>query len=262
MANNDNLITEEQVPSNWEPVEKPTIVPGEAPGGAPAPPAPNDMPQFFSGSLPPSLQLSPYFAGTETASPRIPKTALMPLGTQANAFTNSASQSTATTTVVTSPGSITLEVPSIFTPASQTTTLPGPVIVALASQSANEFFAGPVSGSAAAPGFRMLAAADITFVIPVANGGTGQDTLPAHEVLVGEGTSAVASIPNGTAGYVLTSNGSGADPTFQAAGGGFTAAVKINGVGTSLDKQFFINGVSDGSKPTWVVQINGTADGG
>ena len=54
-------------------------------------------------------------------------------------------------------------------------------------------------------------------VLPVADGGTGQSTLPAHEILVGEGTSPVASIGNATAGYLLTSNGPGADPTFQPA---------------------------------------------
>jgi hypothetical protein len=64
--------------------------------------------------------------------------------------------------------------------------------------------------------------------------------------------------------------GDGAVPTFVAAdadiqwlvptGGG--SAVEINGVGVSEDKQFFINAVTDGSAPTWVVQINGTLDGG
>jgi hypothetical protein len=40
-----------------------------------------------------------------------------------------------------------------------------------------------------------------------------------------------------------------------------TAVVEINGVGTSQDKQFFINGVFDGST-VWGVDINGTPDGG
>jgi len=40
-----------------------------------------------------------------------------------------------------------------------------------------------------------------------------------------------------------------------------TAVVEINGVGTSQDKQFFINGVFDGST-VWSVEINGTPDGG
>jgi hypothetical protein len=43
--------------------------------------------------------------------------------------------------------------------------------------------------------------------------------------------------------------------------GGLPVAVEINGVGVSPDKQFFINGVSDGST-IWSVSINGTPDGG
>src|ERR1019366_7769071 len=56
--------------------------------------------------------------------------------------------------------------------------------------------------------------------VPVANGGTGQNTLAAHGVIIGEGTSGVNVTSAGTAGQVLTSNGASADPTFQAAGGG------------------------------------------
>ena len=48
----------------------------------------------------------------------------------------------------------------------------------------------------------------------------GQSALTVNTVQVGEGTSAgMNSIPVGTAGQVLTSNGSGVDPSFQNAGG-------------------------------------------
>ena len=50
----------------------------------------------------------------------------------------------------------------------------------------------------------------------VAGGGTGAVTLTAHSVLLGEGTGAVAFATIGTAGCVLTDNGSGSDPSFQA----------------------------------------------
>lgn len=56
--------------------------------------------------------------------------------------------------------------------------------------------------------------------LPVANGGTGATTLNAHYVLVGAGTSAIVPVTPGTSGWVLTSNGASADPSFQAAGGG------------------------------------------
>jgi hypothetical protein len=64
----------------------------------------------------------------------------------------------------------------------------------------------------------------VTGILPVANGGTGDSTLAAHGVLVGEGTSAVAVVSPGTAGQVLTSNGASADPTYQT----FTASGTVN----------------------------------
>ena len=56
--------------------------------------------------------------------------------------------------------------------------------------------------------------------LPVAGGGTGAATLTDGGVLVGNGTGAVQVTAVGTAGHVLTSNGAGSDPTFQAAAGG------------------------------------------
>ncbi len=58
--------------------------------------------------------------------------------------------------------------------------------------------------------------------LPVAGGGTGVATLTAYAPIFGgtTGTGAVQSGGVGTAGQVLTSNGAGALPTFQAASGG------------------------------------------
>lgn len=59
-------------------------------------------------------------------------------------------------------------------------------------------------------------------VLPVAGGGTGVATLTAYAPIFGgtTGTGAVQSGTVGAAGEVLTSNGAGALPTFQAAPGG------------------------------------------
>jgi hypothetical protein len=62
----------------------------------------------------------------------------------------------------------------------------------------------------------------VTGTLPVANGGTGRTTNTAYAVICGGTTTggaeqSIASV--GTAGQVLTSNGAGALPTFQAAGG-------------------------------------------
>lgn len=56
---------------------------------------------------------------------------------------------------------------------------------------------------------------DLIAGLPVARGGTGNTTLTANRVLIGNGTSAVSVVAGeGTTGQVLTSNGASA-PTFQ-----------------------------------------------
>lgn len=48
----------------------------------------------------------------------------------------------------------------------------------------------------------------LTGSVPVANGGTGRNTLTANNVILGNGTSAVNFVAPSTSGNVLTSNGS------------------------------------------------------
>jgi hypothetical protein len=67
-------------------------------------------------------------------------------------------------------------------------------------------------------------ATGVSGTLPVANGGTGATSLTDHYVLVGSGTGAVTPITPDSSGYVLTSNGTGSDPTFQAAGGSSNSA--------------------------------------
>lgn len=51
--------------------------------------------------------------------------------------------------------------------------------------------------------------------VAVTSGGTGQNALNAHNVIIGEGSSAVGFAAPGTAGQLLASNGAAADPSFQ-----------------------------------------------
>lgn len=64
----------------------------------------------------------------------------------------------------------------------------------------------------------------VTGILPVPNGGHGVGSLTAYAPIFGGTTStgAVQSGTVGTSGQVLTSNGAGALPTFQAAASGFT----------------------------------------
>lgn len=57
---------------------------------------------------------------------------------------------------------------------------------------------------------------DIALPLDVDDGGTGRDTLTAHAVLVGAGTSDVALVgPSASTGKVFTSHGTSSDPSFD-----------------------------------------------
>lgn len=58
--------------------------------------------------------------------------------------------------------------------------------------------------------------------VAVTAGGTGAATFTDGGVIIGNGTSALQATTAGTSGQVLTSNGAGVDPTFQAASVGIT----------------------------------------
>ncbi len=64
---------------------------------------------------------------------------------------------------------------------------------------------------------------DVEGVLPVPNGGTGVASLTDHAVLLGNGAGDIETVSGvGTAAQVLTSNGAGADPTWQDAAAGET----------------------------------------
>ena len=62
--------------------------------------------------------------------------------------------------------------------------------------------------------------------LPVANGGTGQTALAAHDVVIGAGTGAVNLVaPSATTGVALVSAGSSSDPVFGQVNVGSSSAV-------------------------------------
>lgn len=69
-----------------------------------------------------------------------------------------------------------------------------------------------------------------TTAVGVASGGTGQNALSAHNVLIGEGTSGVGFAAPGTAGQILASSGAAVDPSFQT-----KAALTIASSGANSD---------------------------
>ena len=75
-------------------------------------------------------------------------------------------------------------------------------------------------------------AANVTGTVPVSNGGTGITTVPAHSVLIGEGTNALATSAPSNAGYVLTSNGPSTDPSWQLVNQGVTSVSNVGSDGS------------------------------
>lgn len=70
------------------------------------------------------------------------------------------------------------------------------------------------------PQIESLDASKVTGTLPVANGGTGQSTLTANNVLLGNGTSALQVVAPGTSGNVLTSDGTTWTSAPASGGGG------------------------------------------
>lgn len=93
-------------------------------------------------------------------------------------------------------------------------------------------------------------ATQVTGILGVGNGGTGESTLTAHAVLIGEGTSPVAFAVPGAAGTVLTSNGVGADPSFRAGASGDVA-----GPASSVDSEIAL---FDGTTGKLIKSATGT----
>lgn len=99
----------------------------------------------------------------------------------------------------------------------------------------------------------------------VADGGSGASSFVAYTPVCG-GTTTTGPLQSvvslATSGYVLTSNGAGALPTFQAAGGGGggTGEAKlwadINGNGTAINASYNISSIIDSGLGNLVVVIN------
>lgn len=116
------------------------------------------------------------------------------------------------------------------------------------------FFGGLVTGLLIVTSVAQAAA-----ILFPTGGGTGWGStdgvnggLQAHTVLIGNGVNRIATTSPSSAGFVLTSNGIGADPTFQAATGGssafpFTPATGYNATSTAIG---FLAGLFSNSSTT------------
>lgn len=84
-------------------------------------------------------------------------------------------------------------------------------------QSANTVFAGPTSGSAAAPTFRAAVLADLPTITP-AKGGTGLTSYTIGDLLYASASTTLASLADIATGNVLLSGGVGTAPSYGKVG--------------------------------------------
>jgi hypothetical protein len=90
--------------------------------------------------------------------------------------------------------------------------------------------------------------------LPATLGGTGYSSYTTGDLLYASSTSALAKLPAGTSGYVLTSNGAGAAPSWQATAGTYT----FNLAGSSGSPQ----GIASGDTVTIAAGSNITTTAG
>lgn len=121
------------------------------------------------------------------------------------------------------------------------------------------------ANSSAAPTFSQLnlgTSSAITGTLPVANGGTGDASFTANQVILGGTTSTgiLQQVPGGSAGYVLTSNGSTAAPTWQPSAGttsAFFASSQVTTESAALSSTSFST-FSNSPAFTFTPTISGT----
>ena len=128
------------------------------------------------------------------------------------------------------------QLPPVSTPLAGTEVLPIVQTGTTKKVTVNELKTGlavyPAAGIAVSTGTAWSSSLPVP--LTPANGGTGATTLPANNVLLGNGTSAVLAVAPGTAGNVLTSNGTTWLSTTPTGSGTVTS---VGGTGT-------VNGIS------------------
>lgn len=151
MANQQHLMHESDLPEDIEFVQREPLTTGSA-----APPAQQGIDRYQGAILSAPLGLDTDIAKSQLPGAN-PAYRLMPASIAGNPASNASIQSTAAKTIAVTPGpsstavssEVTLDVPNIFTPITQTVDLPGPLSIALATEPLGTVFNVPPAGLSA-----------------------------------------------------------------------------------------------------------------
>jgi hypothetical protein len=132
------------------------------------------------------------------------------------------------------------------------------------------------NGSALAPSFQLVSLSVVTGVLDVPHGGTGTSLLTANRVLIGAGTSTIASSNLATTGLPLVGNGTASPPGFAVLGvpggglgtatttpyailvGGTTATAQIQSLATTGASGAILTSQGSAAIPIWSAAGAGT----
>jgi hypothetical protein len=117
--------------------------------------------------------------------------------------------------------SVALTMPAIFTVTGSPVTATGTLAVTLATETANQIFAGPSSGGAVAPTFRSLVAADLPAGVGTVTSVAATLAVPAS--LFGSSVAGTPVTTTGTLGFTITLNNQTANQIFAGPSSGAAA---------------------------------------
>jgi hypothetical protein len=117
--------------------------------------------------------------------------------------------------------SVALTMPAIFTVTGSPVTASGTLAVTLATETANQIFAGPSSGGAVAPTFRSLVAADLPAGVGTVTSVAATLAVPAS--LFGSSVAGTPVTTSGTLGFTITLNNQTANQIFAGPSSGAAA---------------------------------------
>lgn len=194
MSQYDSIAEEAGLGSNWIPVDRPAIIPGQMVAAPPASDFSPTNPKYIQGSIAPNFQHDSSFVDTGDRTSHVPKFDLMPLGPQENAVVSTQISSAVKSVVeVVSGQSLLLETDSVKNPNQSILNIIGAGgISATADPSGNV----TLTGSASAPQWPLPNTA-VAYMARAIVGATALQTI--GDSSTGSASAGTGAVSNGTA---------------------------------------------------------------